>query len=164
MTALCARVATDADAEAMQEIYRAASLSNEGDRAELLARPELLILDPELASSGRAVVATADSVGPVAFASHRPISDDVSELDDLFTHPAWCRKGAARLLMAAIVDDALTRDIRRIEVTANVHAMAFYEAVGFQHIGTADTELRPAPRMALAFGAERGTGAALTRR
>jgi GNAT superfamily N-acetyltransferase len=152
MTALRTRAATNADAEAMQEIYRAASLSNDGDRAELLARPELLILEPELASSGRTVVVTADSVGPVAFASHRPISDDVTELDDLFTHPQWRRQGAARLLIAAIVDDARTHGIRRIEVTANVHAMAFYDDVGFRGIGTADTQLRQAPRMALCIG------------
>jgi GNAT superfamily N-acetyltransferase len=136
----------------MQEIYRAASLSNEGDRAELLARPELLILDAELASSGRAVVVTAGSGGPIALASHRPTSDELTELDDLFTHPDWRRQGAARLMMAAIVEDARARGIRRIEVTANVHAMAFYDAVGFRRIGTVDTELRQAPRMVLEVG------------
>jgi GNAT superfamily N-acetyltransferase len=133
----------------MQEIYRAASLSNEGDRAELLAHPHFLILGPELAASGRAVVVTADDAGPIAFASHRPSSDTVTELDDLFTHPDWRRQGAARLMMAAIVDDARARGIRRIEVTANVHAMEFYEAVGFRRIGTAETALRQAPRLAL---------------
>jgi GNAT superfamily N-acetyltransferase len=149
MTNLRTREATKADAEAMQEIYRLASLSNEGDRAELLAHPELLVLDPELASSGRAVVVTADGVGPIAFASHRPTSAEVTELDDLFTHPNWRRQGAARLMMAAIVDDARARGIRRIEVTANTHAMGFYDVVGFRRIGTADTALREAPRMAL---------------
>lgn len=149
MGSLRTRIATEADAEAMQEIYRLASLSNDGDRAELLARPELLTLDPELASSGRAVVVVADATGPIAFASHRPTSADVTELDDLFTHPDWRRQGAARLMMAAIVADARVRGLQRIEVTANVHAMDFYEAVGFQQIGTAATELRAAPRMAL---------------
>jgi GNAT superfamily N-acetyltransferase len=153
VTDLRARIATAAGAEAMQEIFRLASLSNEGDRDELLAHPEFLILDPELAPSGRAVVVTADCSGPIAFASHRATSADVSELDDLFTHPDWRRQGAARLMMAAIVDDARARGIRRIEVTANDHAMAFYEAVGFRRIGTAATELREAPRMVLETGA-----------
>jgi hypothetical protein len=37
----------------------------------------------------------------------------------------------------------------RVEVTANPHAMAFYESVGFSHDGVAQTLFGPAPRMRL---------------
>jgi GNAT superfamily N-acetyltransferase len=149
MTVLTTRVATAADADALQDIYRAASLSNEGDRDELLAHPEYLILPADLPSSGRAVVAADDSYGPVAFASLRDTGDGVAELDDLFTHPDWRRKNAARLALNALIADARTRGVRRIEVTANTPAMGFYDAVGFRRVGTAETELRSAPRMVL---------------
>jgi GNAT superfamily N-acetyltransferase len=148
MTVLTTRVATEADAEAMQEIFRAASLSNEGDRDELLAHPEFLLLPADLPASGRATVTVDDDYGPVAFASLRETAAGVAELDDLFTHPDWRRRGAARLALDALVADARRRGIRRIEVTANTHAMGFYEAAGFRRIGTAATELRAAPRMA----------------
>ena len=146
---LTTRVSTEADAEAMQEIFRAASLSNEGDRDELLAHPEFLVLPADLPSSGRAVVAVDESYGPVAFASLRDTGDGVAELDDLFTHPDWRRRGAARLALDAVVAAARSRGIRRVEVTANTHAMGFYDAAAFRRIGTAETELRAAPRMAL---------------
>jgi GNAT superfamily N-acetyltransferase len=152
LTVLKTRVATEADAEAMQDIYRAASLSNEGDRDDLLSHPEFLILPADLPSSGRAIVTTDDSFGPVAFASLRDINDGVAELDDLFTHPDWRRKNAARLALNALIAGARARGVRRIEVTANVHAMAFYEALQFRRIGTAETELRAAPRLALDIG------------
>ena len=146
---LTTRVATKADAEAMQEIFRAASLSNEGDRDELLARPEFLVLPADLPASGRAAVTVDDDYGPVAFASLRDTGEGAAELDDLFTHPDWRRRGAARLALDALVGAARRRGIRRVEVTANTHAMGFYEAAGFRRIGTAETELRAAPRMAL---------------
>ena len=149
MTVLTTRVSKEADAEAMQEIFRAASLSNEGDRDELLAHPQFLLLPADLPASGRAVVTVDESYGPVAFASLRPNGDGVAELDDLFTHPDWRRRGAARLALDALVAAARRRGVRRVEVTANTHAMGFYEAAGFRRIGTAETELRAAPRMAL---------------
>jgi hypothetical protein len=39
--------------------------------------------------------------------------------------------------------------VTRVEVSANDHALAFYEAVGFVQIGMVDTVLRPVPRMHL---------------
>ncbi len=152
MTMLTTRVATEADAGAMQEIFRAAALSNEGDRDELLAHPEFLVLPADLPSSGRAVVTVDESSGPVAFGRLRHTGDGVAELEDLFTHPDWRRRGAARLALGALIAEARNRGILRIEVTANVHAMGFYEDAGFRRIGTARTVLRAAPRMALEIG------------
>jgi hypothetical protein len=39
--------------------------------------------------------------------------------------------------------------VSRIEVTANPHAMAFYERAGFVPDGTAETRFGAAPRMRL---------------
>jgi GNAT superfamily N-acetyltransferase len=67
-----------------------------------------------------------------------------SELEDLFTDPDWMRRGIA----AALVRDAAAT-VPRIEVTANSHALHFYEAVGFVHDGVTETPGGPGYRMHL---------------
>ena len=67
-----------------------------------------------------------------------------NELEDLFTDPPWMRRGIATALVR---DAAATVD--RIDVTANLHAQAFYEAVGFVDDGSAQTPGGPARRMHL---------------
>ena len=49
-----------ADLAAVRDVYRRASLSNAGDRANLLAHPEHLILGPEGLNEGRTLVAEQD--------------------------------------------------------------------------------------------------------
>ena len=63
------------------------------------------------------------------------------ELEDLFVDPAFMRRGIAR---------ALIRDAGApLTVTANEHALAFYESVGFVVVGATQTPGGPARRMAL---------------
>jgi hypothetical protein len=47
------RLGTSADLAAASSVYRRASLSNAGDRDNLLAHPEYLILGPEGLAEGR---------------------------------------------------------------------------------------------------------------
>ena len=47
------RLGTSADLAAASSVYRRASLSNEGDRDNLLAHPEFLILGPDGLAEGR---------------------------------------------------------------------------------------------------------------
>src|SRR5215472_13199837 len=123
------RDAVPADLAALRDVYRRASLSNEGDRMALLANPDVLEF-PGLGGDGRRTrVATAD--GRIAgFATSLP-AGDVIELDDLFVDPGWMRQGAGRALVLDAV--AIARDLgaARIEVTANQHALAFYGKAGF---------------------------------
>ncbi len=51
------RLGTSADLAATTSVYRRASLSNTGDRDNLLAHPEYLILGPEGLAEGRTYVA-----------------------------------------------------------------------------------------------------------
>ena len=71
------------------------------------------------------------------------------DLEDLFVDPEWMRHGVATALVRGICDVLRTRGISRLEVTANPHALGFYQAVGFRAFGDAMTEFGPAPRMAL---------------
>lgn len=142
------RVAHRSDVPMMREVYRRAALSNEGDRAALLAHPDALHLADDVADDGRATVLTLDGT-VVGFASVRPTSPGALELDDLFVEPARMRQGVARALVGDIVTRARSTGIRRIEVDANPHALPFYRAVGFRSDGRVRTELGSGWRMHL---------------
>jgi GNAT superfamily N-acetyltransferase len=138
------RLAVVDDLEALQDVYRRASLSNERDRPKLLGRPELLVLDPAGVPEGRTFAAVDGSsvVGSATFSLH----PDHLELDGLFVHPDHRRRGHALRLLDAVVEVARGAGVARLEVTANDHAAAFYAAAGFVPVGVVETELGPAPR------------------
>jgi ribosomal protein S18 acetylase RimI-like enzyme len=141
------RTARLSDTAAIADIFRAASLSNDGDRAALLANPDALVFDETPVREGRTRVAVMQEQ-VVGFATTRPTGDS-HELDDLFVDPTFMRHGLARRLIADAVDRARATHSRRIEVTANGHALSFYRAVGFELGETTDTEFGPGYRMHL---------------
>src|SRR3974390_2038656 len=96
------RLGTRADLPAAADVYRRASLSNAGDRDNLLAHPELLILGPEGLAGGRTYVAEEDG-SVVGFATWAE-ADGGIELEDLFVDPGWRRRGIAIALVGRIVD------------------------------------------------------------
>ena len=132
------------DLDTVREIFRSASLANEGDREALLAHPETLEFPEDAVADGRVRVAV-DGGAVVGFATFTP-SADAWELDDLFVAPAHMRRGFATALVRHLLAEA---DVAAIEVTANPHAMAFYRSVGFVDDGVAQTRFGPAPRMRL---------------
>ena len=138
-----------ADLRVVRDVYRNASLSNAGDRADLLAHPEHLILGPEGLNEGRTLVADEDG-SVVGFATWAT-ADGVTELEDLFVDPGWRRRGIATALVKGIAEVVRARGVERLEVTANPHAMGFYTAGGFIPCGVAITEFGQAPRMVLAI-------------
>jgi GNAT superfamily N-acetyltransferase len=123
------RLGTSADLAAATSVYRRASLSNAGDRDNLLAHPEYLILGPEGLAEGRTHVAEEDG-SLVGFATWIEIAGTI-ELEDLFVDPGNMRRGIAAALINRIVDVLRARGVERLEVTANPHALGFYRAVGF---------------------------------
>ena len=143
------RLGVLADLPAAAAVYRSASLSNAGDRDHLVAHPEYLILGPEGLAEGRTHVAEEDG-SLVGFATWIEAGGTV-ELEDLFVHPAWIRRGIATALVKRIAEVLRARGVERLEVTANPHALGFYRAVGFIDCGVAETEFRAAPRMELAI-------------
>jgi len=147
------RLGTPADLAAAARVYRRASLSNTGDRDNLLAHPEYLILGPEGLAGGRTHVAEEDG-SVVAFATWAETAGTI-ELEDLFVDPCYMRRGIASALVSRIAEVLRARGAQRLEVTANPHALRFYRAVGFIECGTAETDFGAAPRMVLTLRQER---------
>lgn len=141
------RLGTSADLPAARSVYRRASLSNEGDRPNLLAHPEYLILGPAGLAEGRTHVAEQDGT-VVGFATWAE-ADGTIDLEDLFVDPDYRRRGLAAALVARTAEVLRARGVERLEVTANPHAMGFYRAAGFTDSGVAETEFGTAPRMVL---------------
>src|SRR3954454_21324929 len=102
MSTFSVRDAEPGDEPALARIFRSASLSNAGDRDALLAHPEALTLSADLPARGRTRVATAADGTVVGFASTRPTTPGVLELDDLFVDPEAMRTGVARQLILHI--------------------------------------------------------------
>ena len=141
------RLGGPADLPAACDVYRSASLSNAGDRDNLLAHPEYLVLGPEGLAEGRTYVAEEEG-SLVGFATWLE-AGGVFELEDLFVDPGWRRRGIAAALVNHIAQVLRARGVQGLEVTANPHAMGFYRAAGFVDCGVADTVFGAAPRMML---------------
>jgi GNAT superfamily N-acetyltransferase len=143
------RLGVPADLPAASNVYRNASLSNAGDRDNLLAHPGYLMLGPHGLAEGRTHVAEEDG-SLVGFATWAR-TGRVFELEDLFVDPAWMRRGIATALVDSIADAVRALGAERLEVTANAHAHGFYTAAGFTDCGVAETEFGAARRMVLAI-------------
>jgi GNAT superfamily N-acetyltransferase len=139
------RDAMPADLAALRDVYRRASLSNQGDRETLLANPDALEFPGLGGDDRRTRVATAD--GRIAgFATSVP-AGDVVELDDMFVAPGRMRQGAGRALVLDAVAIARELGAGRVEVTANPHALVFYGKAGFIAGHEVQTRFGPGLRM-----------------
>lgn len=143
------RDATAADLDVLCEIFREASLSNEGDRAVLLANPEVLHWSPPADGEEWTRVATAGNAGRVVGFATAVEEGDVIEIEDLFVHPQWMRRGAGRALVRDLIARAEAAGVRRVEVTANDHAWPFYSALGFVFERHVQTVFGPASRLSI---------------
>ncbi len=139
-----------ADLPALREIFRRASLSNAGDRDNLLANPQYLILRPDGVAEGRTYV--AEEAGGIAGFATWSYADGISELEDLFVDPSWMRRGIATMLVSHIAGVLRAQGAELLEVTASPDALGFYRTAGFVDCGVAETEFGAAPRMALTLG------------
>ncbi len=142
------RTAVEADLDDLRGIFRRASLSNVGDRANLQAHPEVLELSGDAVGEGRTRVAVGPDGSVLGFSSFL-VGDGFLDVEDLFVDPPSMRLGIARALILDLRAIASSRSIGRLEVTANPHALAFYEATGFVAIGVVETRFAPAPRLGL---------------
>jgi len=142
------RDAVPADVAALRQLYRRASLSNEGDRMNLLANPDALDWGGLGGDDRRTRVAGIAGGRIVGFATSLRAGDAL-ELDDLFVDPDWRRQGAARALVLDVVAHARNQGIGRIQVTANQHALVFYEKAGFVADHEVQTRFGPGLRMHL---------------
>jgi GNAT superfamily N-acetyltransferase len=144
------RTATLADMPALARIFREASLTNDDDRPHLLAHPEVLEFCDAGVREQRTRVAIVDG-SIVGFATTAP-HELGTELEDLFVAPEWMRKGIASALVQDAAAIAQAAGHTRIELTANRHALAFYERAGFVVDGDAHTRFGSAVQMHLDVG------------
>ena len=140
------RDSVPADLDALRDVYRRSSLSNDGDRASLLAHPEVLEFPGPATDDGRTRVAVAGDGRLVGFATTL-IAGDAAELDDLFVDPGWMRRGIGRALVLDAIEIARDRGAGRVEVTANPHALVFYQRAGFTVDHEVQTRFGPGSRM-----------------
>jgi GNAT superfamily N-acetyltransferase len=143
------RDARPADVDALRTVFRRSPLSNEGNRRNLLAHPDVLEWTADPVAEGRTRAAVVDD-RVVGFATTSVAADGL-ELEDLFVDPDWMRRGVGRALVEDVVAAARRRGVLRVTVTANEHALAFYERAGFVAQGVVQTTFGPAPRMVLEF-------------
>ena len=148
VTAFLIGTAGPGDMTALRDVFRRSALSNDGDQADLLAHPDVLELPDLAVTEGRTRVAAVAGHGIVGFATWLGTGDGF-EIEDLFVDPEWMRQGIGRALVLDLIAIARGREVRRIEVTANQHALAFYERSGFVVGHQVETRFGPAPRMHL---------------
>jgi GNAT superfamily N-acetyltransferase len=119
---------------ALIELQRRASLANEGDRAMVLANPD--IIDIPLAQFEEGCVLVAERNGAViGLAVVLPRDDGEAELDGLFVEPSAWRQGIGRHLVDAACAHAAKRGATALQVIANPHAGTFYDSCGFKPVG-----------------------------
>ena len=147
MTAFVIRAAALGDMAALRGVFRRSSLSDDGDRAILLAHPDVLELSDLAVREGRTRVAVADDriVGFATWLS----AGGIFEIEDLFVDPELMGQGIGRALVLDLIAIARGHGAGRVGVTANQHALAFYERVGFVVDGEVETRFGPAPRMGM---------------
>jgi N-acetylglutamate synthase-like GNAT family acetyltransferase len=141
------RSADTSDVDVLRDLFRRASLSNDGDRDALLANPDALAFDDTSVHEQRTRVAIAD--GRIVGFATTQVTAGFVELDDLFVDPDWMRRGVGRALVFDAATTARSRGATRVEVTANGHALSFYEAAGFVLDGVTETRFGPGLRMHL---------------
>src|SRR5262249_60354246 len=89
--------AVPGDLAELGAVFRRSSLSNDGDRASLLAHPDALELPGLAVREGRTRAAVADD-GIVGFATWLSAGDG-AEIEDLFVDPDWMGRGVGRALV-----------------------------------------------------------------
>lgn len=141
------RFAVPTDMGVLNDLFRRSSLSNEGDRVSLLAHPDALAFSDRPVHEHRTRVAIAD--GRIVGFATTLIAGQVSVLEDLFVDPDWARRGIGRRLVVDALATARRQGASRMEVTANGHALGFYEKAGFVVEGLVETRFGPGSRMHL---------------
>jgi ribosomal protein S18 acetylase RimI-like enzyme len=143
---LLIRDGTSADLDELRDVFLRSSLSNQDDRADLLARPEVLDLSDISVNNGLTRVCVAPSGHIVGFLTSLD-ANEVLEIVDLFVDPDWTRRGIGRALVSDVMATARSHRSRCIEVTVNPQALGFYERMGFVFDRNVETTFGPAPRL-----------------
>ncbi len=131
---LTIRTARIDERAALIELQRRASLANEGDRALVLANPDIVDIPQAQFEEGCVLVAERDGV-TLGLAVVLPREDGAAELDGLFVEPSAWRQGIGRRLVDAACTHARQQRATALHVIANPHAGTFYNTCGFEPVG-----------------------------
>jgi len=139
------RDAVLSDLPPVKDVFQRSSLSNIDDRANLVAHPGVLQFSGLSIRERRTRVAVAgDQI--VGFSTTLDTESGI-ELDDLFVDPDWMGRGVGRQLVLDVMAIARTGTVDRVAVTANGHALQFYEKLGFVVDGEVESRFGWAIRM-----------------
>lgn len=144
------RHADACEALLLEDLQRRSSDVWEEYREQLAANPDAIELPQSFIDQGWVRVAVASDGKPIGFSVVIPTDEQVHELDGLFVEPGHMHCGVGRALVQDAVARAAGAGATRLEVTAGP-AQGFYEKVGFELIGAAQTRFGPAVRMRRSF-------------
>jgi GNAT superfamily N-acetyltransferase len=140
------RDAVAAEAGLLEALQRRSSDVWDAYREQLAAHPDAIELPQSFIDRGGVRVAVADDGTPIGFSVVIPTDEYVHELDGLFVEPDHMHAGVGRALVEDAAARATAAGAACLEVTAGP-AQGFYEKVGFELVGAAETRFGPAVRM-----------------
>jgi putative acetyltransferase len=140
------RQAGPGEALVLEDLQRRSSHVWAEYREQLAANPDAIELPQTFIDSGWVRVAVVRDGTPVGFSVVIPSDGPAYELDGLFVEPEHMRAGVGRLLVEDAAGRASRQGAECLEVTAGP-AQGFYEKLGFELIGAAQTRFGPAVRM-----------------
>lgn len=140
------RSAMTGEAPALEALQRRSSDVWEDYRAALAAHPDAIELPQAFIDDGWVRVAVGGDQVPIGFSVVIPSDARAHELDGLFVEPAHMHAGVGRALVQDAAERASRAGAECLEVIAGP-AQGFYERVGFELVGSAQTRFGPAVRM-----------------
>src|SRR5437868_6492452 len=140
------RNATATEAPVLEALQRRSSDVWDEYREQLAANPDAIELPQAFIEKCWVRVAVDVQGTPVGFSVVVPTNGPVHELDGLFVDPNQMFSGVGRALVEDAAARASDQGAEALEVTAGP-AQAFYERVGFNLTGPAQTRFGPAVRM-----------------
>lgn len=132
------RPAVASEQKQLEALQWRASLNNPGDRDALLAHPDAIELPIEQIREGGVFVAEIAG-STMGFAAILPRENGDFDLDALFVEPGSWRQGIGRALVEHCAAAAREMGAESLHVLGNPHAEGFYNACGFNTLGTTET-------------------------
>lgn len=133
------RPAQEAEQKPLEALQLRSSLENEGDRALLLANPDVIKIPLQQILDGLVFVAELNGT-VVGFVALKPYAPRKMELEGLFMEPGYWRLGIGRRLVAHAIEVSRAQGARTMIVFANPHADGFYRRIGFIKEGEVTVE------------------------
>lgn len=137
---LSIRLAVPDERQTLDELRQRASWANEEDREALLALPVAPTVRAEDITDERVFVADRHEK-ILGFAIVEPSENGDCEMTALFVDPDAWRGGIGKLLVTRCCLYTKSQGGAHLQVVGNPHADGFYEACGFESLGTVETPL-----------------------